>query len=114
MRTLLAVFLALFAASAFAQSAARARPPGTAPLEEPPPPIVQADPGVEPEITVRTEDGQTVQEYRVKGKLYMMRVTPKHGRPYVMIDHRGDGQFVHAPGDLDSRIRVPQWVVKEF
>ena len=116
MRLALALILALFAAVASAQSTARPRPPGTSPLEEPPPPppMVETDRALEPQISTRTENDQTVQEYRVKGKLFMMRVTPKHGRPYVMIDHKGDGQFVRAQDNLDSGLRVPQWVLVEF
>ncbi len=57
-------------------------PPGSEPLEEPPPPpIVQGDPALEPQVTIRKDGENTVQEYRIKGKLYMMRVTPAHGRP---------------------------------
>ena len=116
MRIVLALIFALMAAAAAAQSTARPRPPGTAPLEEPPPPppMVATDPALEPNITVRTENDQTNQEYRVKGKLFMTRVTPKHGRPYVMIDHKGDGQFVRSMDNLDSGVRVPQWVLAEF
>jgi len=65
------------------------------------------------QMTERTEGEQRVQEYRVKGKLFMMRVTPKHGRPYIMIDHKGDGQFARQD-NLDSGVRVPQWVLVEF
>ena len=43
----------------------------------------------------------------------MMKVTPAHGRPYVLIDHRGDGQFARQD-NLDSGLRVPQWVLLEF
>lgn len=114
-RALLAL-LAAVALQAAAQSAPRARPPGTTPLQEPPPPppIVQQDPALEPQVTVRTEGEQTIQEYRLRGKLYMMRVTPKHGRPYILMDHKGDGTFTRQDNTLDSGIRVPQWVLLEF
>ena len=116
MRILLVAVLAAFAFEAFAQSGARARPPGTRPLEEPPPPppIVQADPALEPQVTVRTEGEQTVQEYRIRGKLYMQRVTPRHGKPYLLIDHKGDGTFTRQDNTLDPGVRVPQWVLLEF
>ena len=122
MRILTALLLAVFLVPAFAQSVARPRPPGSLPLEEvpPPPPMVADAPesALEKELrdaqmTERTEGEQRVQEYRVKGKLFMMRVTPKHGRPYIMIDHRGDGQFARQD-NLDSGVRVPQWVLVEF
>ncbi len=116
MRILLLAILAVVAIDAAAQSAARPRPPGTMPLAEPPPPpaMVQGDPALEPEVTVRTEGEQAVQEYRIKGKLYMQRVTPRHGRPYVLIDHKGDGTFTKQDNTLDTGVRVPQWVLAEF
>ena len=122
MRILIALLLAAFLVPAFAQSGARPRPPGSLPLEDvpPPPPMVvdTTDSALETQLrdaqmTERTEGDQRVQEYRVKGKLFMMRVTPKHGRPYIMIDHKGDGQFARQD-NLDSGVRVPQWVLVEF
>ena len=116
MRIVLAASLLAVAFAASAQSGARPRPPGTMPLDEPPPPpaLVQTDPALESQVTVRTEGDQTVQEYRHKGKLFMQRVTPKHGRAYVLIDNRGDGTFTKLDNTLDAAIRVPQWVLLEF
>ena len=115
MRLFLATVVLVFATGAFAQSAPRPRPPGTVPLEEPPPPpaVVESDPALEPQVTIRKEGENTVSEYRIKGRLYMMKVTPAHGRPYVLIDHRGDGKFARQD-NLDSGLRVPQWVLLEF
>lgn len=116
MRILIAAILLAVALPAAAQSGARPRPPGTMPLDEPPPPppLVQTDPALEPQVSIRTEGEQTVQEYRIKGKLYMQRVTPKHGRPYILMDHRGDGTFTKLDNTIDSAVRVPQWVLLEF
>jgi hypothetical protein len=116
MRILLAAVFVAVALPAAAQSVARPRPPGTMPLEEPPPPppMIQADAAVDPVVTTRTEGDQTIQEYRVKGKLYMQRVTPKHGHPYILMDHKGDGTFTKQDNTLDNGVRVPQWVLMEF
>ncbi len=116
MRTLLALVLLVAALDAASQSTARTRPPGTIPLDEPPPPpaMVESDPALEPQVTVRREGEQTIQEYRVKGKLYMQRVTPKNGRPYILMDHKGDGTFSKQDNTLDNGVRVPQWVLLEF
>ena len=38
----------------------------------------------------------------MNGKLYMMRVTPKNGRPYVLMDHKGDGTFSKQDNTLDA------------
>jgi len=115
MRLLLATLALALAAGAFAQSEQRPRPPGTKPLEEPPAPpaVVESDPALEPQVTIRKDGDSTVSEYRLRGKLYMMKVTPAHGRPYVLIDHKGDGQFARQD-NLDSGLRVPQWVLLEF
>ena len=114
-----AVLLAAFVASgaialdAAAQSTERARPPGTTPLADapPPPPITERPP--EPQVSERIEGGQKIQEYRIHGKLYMQRVTPKHGKPYMLVDNRGDGTFTREDS-LDPHVRVPQWVLFEF
>jgi hypothetical protein len=43
-----------------------------------------------PQVTVRTEGDQTVQEYRRSGQLYMVVVTPKGGIPQTyMVDQKG-------------------------
>jgi hypothetical protein len=98
-----------------AQSTARTLPPGTRPLEEPPPPPVVTDaPRPAPQVTTRTEGDKTIQEYRIRGKLYMMRVTPKHGKPYILMDSKGDGTFTKQDNTLDNGMRVPQWVLLEF
>jgi hypothetical protein len=113
----LALVLAIAASGAIAQSTARPRPPGTMPLEEaPPPPQLAEDPEpeIQPVVTTRQEGGQTIQEYRVNGRLYMQRITPAHGHPYVLVDNKGDGTFTRQDNTLDNRVRVPQWVIKEF
>lgn len=119
------VLAVLLAATALAASAAdpatsiaRPRPPGTIPLEEaPPPPQLEDDPddaSIKPVVTTRVEGDRTIQEYRVHGRLYMQRVTPAHGRAYVLIDNKGDGTFTRQDNTLDNGVRVPQWVLLEF
>jgi hypothetical protein len=118
MRTPLAALLLAVAFTAAAQSTARPRPPGTVTLDDvpPPPPITQATPGDdETQVTRRTdENGQVTEEYRARGKLYMQRVTPRHGRPYVLVDHKGDGSFTKQDNTIDGHLAVPQWVLMEF
>jgi hypothetical protein len=120
MRIFLAALLSAVAFASFAQSTERPRPPGTVPLDEPPapPPMPQAAKGgteLTPEVTKRTdEQGQVIEEYRVKGKLYMQKITPKNGHPYVLMDHSGDGSFTKFDNSIDGHLAVPQWVLKEF
>jgi Protein of unknown function (DUF2782) len=116
MRKLLMLMLLAVAIDAAAQSTARARPPGTMPLEEapPPPPMVETDPALEPQVTTRVEGDKTIQEYRVRGRLYMQKVTPRNGPSYILMDQRGDGTFSKQDNTLDNGNRVPQWVLLEF
>ena len=45
------------------------------------------------ETTRVMENGDTVSEYRVQGQLSMVRVAPKHGPVYYLIDRNGDGRL---------------------
>ena len=95
-------------------SGARALPPGAVPLDDATGPRALVEQPPQPDVTTREEGGQLIQEYRIKGRLYMQRVTPKHGRPYVLVDNKGDGTFSRLDQTLDPSVRVPQWVLLEF
>jgi hypothetical protein len=112
---ILAVLVLAAALPALAQSTPRPRPPGTKPLEEPPPPpaMSEPDPAIKADVSTRKDGENTVQEYRHKGKLFMMRVTTPQGASYVLVDHRGDGTFARQD-TLAPQLSVPQWVLKEF
>ena len=111
-RTLVA---ALLLAAALPVAAQQAKPPALQPLPEPPPPPpgYELDPVLEPQVTILKRGTDTVEEYRIGGKLYMIKVTPAHGAPYYMIDHRGDGTFARQD-HFDSGIRPPMWVIYQF
>lgn len=80
----------------------------------PPPPPLSADESPdEPQITIIQEEGQTTEEYRIGGKLYMIKVTPKGGVPYYLVDDKGDGKFSRQEG-LDSGVRPPRWIIHRF
>jgi len=82
--------------------------------DQPPiPPSVSDDTTAQPEVTITHEAAQTVEEYRANGKLYMIKITPKHGLPYYLVDDRGDGKFSRHEG-LDSGLRVPRWTLFSF
>ena len=111
LRARYALFAVLPITSALAQ-----QPPGLEPLPEiPPPPQMQIDPKLEPSVTTLRRGEDKVEEFRVNGKLYMIRVTPPHGVPYVLIDHNGTGDFGPSHGPTDGRnVSVPMWVIGTF
>jgi hypothetical protein len=83
------------------------------PLPDIPPPPGMVDADLEPQVTIVQRGDERVEEYRVKGRLYMIKVTPPHGRPYYLIDQRGDGQM-RKYDDLSPNFQVPLWVIHEF
>lgn len=105
-RTLLALLLAA-AVPAFAQ-----QPKGLEPIPEPPPMPAEGSAVDEPEVTIVKRGEDTVAEYRIRGKLYMVKVTPPHGVPYYLIDKDGNGQMVRHDGTPD--LAVPMWVIKSW
>jgi hypothetical protein len=113
-RLLVAAALIAVPFSLMAQSQPRPRPPGTTPLEEaPPPPAVSEDATLSEQVTLKTKGEEKVEEYRIRGKLYKMRVVPAVGPAYWLVDPKGDGNFVHVDGPTPN-IAVPMWVILEF
>ena len=106
---------ALLLAIALPVAAQQSKPPVLQPLPEPPPPPpgFELDPALEPQVTILKRGADTVEEYRIGGKLYMIKVTPPHGRPYYLIDHRGDGKFARQES-YDTGLRPPMWVIFSF
>ncbi|MGR9105389.1 MAG: DUF2782 domain-containing protein [Gammaproteobacteria bacterium] len=65
----------------------------------------------EPEITIKRRGGKTIQEYRINGALYMVKIVPDAGPPYYLIDTDGDGNMDVRHSDLERNVRIPQWVL---
>jgi hypothetical protein len=104
--------LALIALPAAAQSPSR--PPDLQPIPEPPPlPAGAVDDDSEPQITITQRGQDKVEEYRLSGKLYMIKVTPPHGVPYYLVDEKGDGVMTRKD-TLTSGTRPPMWVIKRW
>lgn len=83
----------------------------------PPPPAFDAASSTSaedaPEVTIIKQTEQTVEEFRAGGKLYMIKITPKVGAPYYLVDDQGDGKFARQEG-LDSGVRPPRWIIRRF
>ena len=105
---LFSLCLALLACSAFAQSP----PPRLEPLPEAPPPRV-GDAADEPRVLIPLRDDDVVEEVRENGRVVMMKVTPKGGPAYYLVDTTGNGNWMRRDS-LDDRVRVPMWPVLTF
>jgi len=64
----------------------------------------------EPEITIRDGGDRTLYEYRANGILYAIKVKPKMGPEYFLVDANGDGNFVRKETTRKSFL-VPEWVL---
>jgi hypothetical protein len=110
MRRLIVVLLSAVALNVAAQT----RPPKLEPIPEPPPPPAGSlNEALEPQVTITKRGEDKVEEFRMSGKLYMMKVTPPHGVPYYLIDNAGDGTWSRQDS-RDSGLRVPMWVIGTF
>lgn len=108
MRRYLMTLLLALTTAAMAQQG-----PKLEPLPEPPaPPPGMMDDGFEPDVTIMKRGDDTVEEYRVKGRLYMVKVTPPHGVPYYLVDTKGDGVMVRQ--GASTNLSVPMWVLKSW
>ncbi|MFC7418814.1 DUF2782 domain-containing protein [Iodobacter arcticus] len=67
-----------------------------------------------PEVRVIEKSDATIAEYRLRGKLYMVKVTPKVGPPYFLVDKEGQGRFDRSDDLGGSNLSVPRWVIFEF
>lgn len=100
-------------------SIAATRPDNLELLEEvqPPPntlenPNTAEDAALEPQITIRKKGKESIEEYRINGELYMMKVTPEHGVPYYLHKEDSDGAWVNV--GPNPPLSVPKWIIFRF
>jgi hypothetical protein len=63
----------------------------------------------DPDVTIRQQGDRTVEEYRVNGFLYAIKITPKNGKPYFLVRADGnDGNFVRAD---QPDLLIPSWKI---
>lgn len=82
-------------------------------ISAPPPDIPpQFDEGesLEPEVTIIESDKETIHQYSINGQIYMVKVIPRNGSPYYLLDTDGDGVIDVQP-DGPRNIAVQQWIL---
>lgn len=99
--------------AAFALQAGDVNHGGLEPVPEPPdlPDPLESGEAIEPDITIVREEERVVHEYRLNGRLYMIKVIPSVGPAYYLMDQDGDGQMESRLGDIYNDTIVPQWVL---
>jgi len=98
--TLLAAGLAALAAAALADTSSLAGLDLS---------VHQSD--IEPSITIRESENRVSQEYRVNGRLYMVKITPSVGAPYYLVDEDGSGDMTLSRGTPGIENNIPQWTL---
>ena len=102
----LPLLLALLASQAMAEeNFADAPPPPPIPSEDA---YSQAEEGLEAEVTIKKRGKEVVEEYRMNGQLYMIKITPSKGLPYYLVDSDGDGSLESRRNSLDDP-EVVKW-----
>lgn len=112
----LSVVAWLLAVTASMGAFAAEPPAGLEPLPEvlPPPGVAEDGTSVlEPEVTIVKKGQDTVEEYRINGELYMMKITPANGgTPYYLHKEDQNGGWIN---DGPSQpLSVPKWVIFKF
>ena len=117
MRQTAANLVALFAVGLALTAAAQPAPPPPKlePLPEAaaPPAEIASDPELAPEVRTVQRENETIEEYRVRGRLTMIKVTPRHGHSYYLVADATNGGFIRRDS-LDSGLKVPLWVLFSF
>lgn len=62
----------------------------------------------EKEVTIIQDDKQRMEIHQVNGRIYGIKVIPKNGVPYFLVDKEGEGKFIRDSAD---RMQVPEWVL---
>lgn len=120
MKNLLPVLISVFLLSlgmSMAQAAETTKPDEKA--EVPPPPPIPDLPDmtgdeqdIHADVTIRKGKEEVIEEYRVNGQLYMVRVIPNVGKPYYLRYPDGpNGRVIRR--ELDD-IQTPFWKLFEW
>ncbi|QKT03735.1 DUF2782 domain-containing protein [Ectothiorhodospiraceae bacterium 2226] len=60
------------------------------------------------QITIIRREHDVVEEFRLDGRLYMVRITPNRGYPYYLVDTTGDG-LLDTRTTYDASSTVNRW-----
>ncbi len=83
------------------------------PVPEPPvlPSRLEDGQPIEPQVTIVRKGDAVIEEYRANGRMYMVKVTPKVGPSYYLLDRDGDGRMESRMSKIHEEFAVPQWVI---
>ena len=80
----------------------------------PPPPTGLEDEDMEPDVKIIKRNDAVIHEYRVNGRLYLVKVVPRVGLPYILYDGDGNGSLESRSHQLDPAPIIPNWVIHSW
>ena len=66
------------------------------------------------EVKIIERGDETIEEYRLNGRVYMIKVTKKGFPPYYLIDRDGDGTMEEQVSEIPDNVKPPSWVIKRW
>jgi Protein of unknown function (DUF2782) len=113
-KIIFSLLLSIFAAAAIAQPAPpRVKPNNLEVVDTVEAPSKKETLPEDVKVTVYKKDGVTFEEYRLLGKHTKTRVTPASGPSYVLVDLKGDGNFVRSDGP-ETKGATAMWTILEW
>ncbi len=70
-----------------------------------------SDDPLQPDVVIKQDKRGLIEEYRINGRVYMIKVTPKKGPPYYLVDSDGDGELESRKNELAPNLLIPSWVL---
>jgi Protein of unknown function (DUF2782) len=64
-----------------------------------------------PNVRIVPKKDVTIEEYRISGRLYRIKVIPVKGPPYYFLDPDGDYRMETKMSEIYSDFVVPSWVL---
>lgn len=63
------------------------------------------------DVVIRSGEKKEIQEFRINGFLYAIKVTPKVGKPYFLVAVDSQGNFIRAD---QPQMLIPSWRIMEW
>ncbi len=62
-------------------------------------------------IIIQEKKDSRIQEFKSNGQVYMIKITPKKGFPYYLVDTDGDGILESRKNGMEPNLLIPSWVI---
>lgn len=66
---------------------------------------------LEPQVEIKEHENRTVEEYRINGNLYMIKIKPRYGPAYYLVDDTGTGELEFRRDTAGRDMLIPKWTL---